>query len=160
EFRFGYIYTHMLNDITAPRMYDEYGIKGALDEPRIKGLPHFSITGESPLGTVAPGNIPIPAAGSGNYPAEKSGRIYQLLDNFSWVRGRHALKFGTNLERVTMFVYATNNAAPTFTFNGTYTGQGLADFLLGDVQQVQTSQQQLDTIEQYLYNGYAQDDWK
>jgi hypothetical protein len=160
EFRFGYVYTHALNDIYAPRMYDEYGIKGALNEPRIHGLPQFNITGQSNLGTVPPGNRPIPAAGSGNYPAEKSGRIYHLIDNFSWIRGRHTLKFGADLERVTEFVYATNSATPTFAFNGTYSGIGVGDFLLGDVQNLATSQQQLDTIEQKVINGYAQDDWK
>jgi len=160
EFRFGYIYTHAINDITAPRMYDQYGIKGALEEPRIKGLPTFNITGQSSLGTVAPGDIPIPASGSGNYPSEKSGRIYHLIDNFSRIRGRHTLKFGIDMERVTEFVYATNNATPTFTFNGTYSGVGIGDFLLGYVQNLVTSQQQLDTIAQKVINGYAQDDWK
>ena len=85
EFRFGYIYTHELQDLFGPRLYDQYGIKGALDEPRIKGLPQFGITGESTLGNAGIGTLPIPAGGSSNFPSEKSGRIYQLLDNFSWI---------------------------------------------------------------------------
>jgi len=160
EFRFGYAYTHLLNDLFGPRIFDEFGIKGALDEPLIKGLPAFNIASESSLGTTAPGTLPVPATGSGNFPAEKSGRVLQLLDTFSWIRGLHTLKFGTDVERVTMFVYATNAARPTFTFNGTYTGSGLGDFLLGYVQNVTTSQQQLDTIMQDVLSGFVQDDWK
>ncbi|MDQ6665089.1 MAG: TonB-dependent receptor, partial [Acidobacteriota bacterium] len=101
-----------------------------------------------------------PASGSGNFPVDKSGKIWQILDNVSWVHDRHTIKFGVDLQRVTMFIYATNQARPNFTFNGTYTGNGLGDFLLGTVYNVATSQQQIDTIEQHVYQGYIQDDWK
>lgn len=160
EFRLGFVYTLNNQDVLGPRLFDQFGIKGALDEPRIKGLPSFSITGFSTLGTTGPGSVPIPATGSGNFPVQKSGKAWQLLDNFSWVHDRHTIKFGIDFERSTLFAYATNSARPGFTFNGTYTGSGLADFLLGDVFQATTSQQQLDTILQYVYNGYFEDDWK
>jgi hypothetical protein len=160
EFRFAYSYTRTLNELFGPRLFDEFGIKGALDEPEIKGLPTFSIVSESSLGTTGPGTLPVPATGSGNFPAEKTGRVLQLLDTFSWIRGHHTLKFGTDLERVTMFAYATNAARPTFTFTGTYTGNGLGDFLLGYVQNVTTSEQQVDTIVQDVLSGFVQDDWK
>ena len=160
EFRLGVVFSRNNQDILGPRLFDRYGIKGALDTPRIKGLPNLAITGLSNLGTVGPGNIPIAASGSGNFPSDKSGKIWQLLDNVSWVRNRHTIKFGVDLQRVTMFVYATNSARPTITFNGTYTGNALGDFLLGQIYNTSTSQQQVDTIEQRVYNGYIQDDWK
>jgi len=160
ELRLGFVYSHNNEDVLGPRLFDQYGIKGALDTPKIKGLPVFAITGLSSLGTTGPGSIPIAATGSGNFPSRKSGKIWQLLDNFSWVRDRHTIKSGADLQRVTMFVYATNAARPTFTFNGTYTGIGLGDFLLGYINNTSTSHQQVDTIEQRIYNGYFQDDWK
>ncbi len=161
ELRFGYIYTSSSQDTFAERLFDQFGIKGALNEPKIKGLPQFNINSLSGLGTQAPGVLPISASGSGNFPSDKSGKIYQLLDNFSWVRDRHTIKMGVDLDRVSMNVYATNNARPIFTFNGTYTGIGLGDFLLGYTQQVQTSaQQQINTIQQNVYHSYVQDDWK
>ncbi len=160
EFRLGYTYTYSFQDVFGPRLFDQYDIKGALNAPDIKGLPHFALTGFSALGTNTNGNAPLAATGSGNYPATKSGKVWELFDNFSWIKGHHTFKFGVDLSRVTMFVYATNDARPNFTFNGSYTGSGAADFLLGDVYQVNTSQQQIDTIQQYIYNGYAQDDWK
>jgi hypothetical protein len=160
EFRLGFVYSLNNQDLLGPRLFDQYGIKGALDTPKIKGLPLFSITGLSSLGTTGPGNTPISATGSANFPSTKSGKIWQLLDNFSWVHGRHTIKFGADLQRVTMFVYATNSARPTINFNGTYTGNALGDFLLGYINNTSTSEQQVDTIEQRVYNGYVQDDWK
>jgi hypothetical protein len=163
EFRLGFIYTLEHQYVLGPRLFDQYGIKGALDAPTITGLPLFTITGLSNLGTTGAGNAPIPAAGTSNqinFPTTKSGKIWQLLDNFSWVHDRHSLKFGVDMSRITIFVAGTNTARPTFSFNGTYTGSGVADFLLGDVFQSQTSQLQLDSIQQYVYNGYVQDDWK
>jgi hypothetical protein len=162
EFRLGFAYSHLNQDVLGPRLFDQYGIKGALDAPTIKGLPAFTITGLSTLGTAASGAVPVPATGanSGNFPNNKSGKIWQLLDSFSWVRSRHAIKSGADLERVTMFIYATNSARPNFTFNGTYTGNALGDFVLGYINSTATSQQQIDTIEQRVYSGYMQDDWR
>jgi Carboxypeptidase regulatory-like domain/TonB dependent receptor-like, beta-barrel len=161
EFRLGYVYTLENQDVDGPRLFDQFGIKGALDAPNIKGLPTFNITGFSQLGTpTALGATPIPASGSGNRPVLKSGKVWQLLDNFSWTHDRHAIKFGLDISRVTEFAKATNSARPPMTFNGTYTTSGLGDFLLGYVFSANTSQQQLLTIQQYVYNGYVQDDWK
>ncbi|MDQ2900517.1 MAG: TonB-dependent receptor, partial [Acidobacteriota bacterium] len=160
EFRVGFVFSRNFQDVLGPRLFDQFGIKGALDTPNIKGLPQFLITGLTTLGTTPPGSTPIPASGSGNFPSDKSGKIWQILDNVSWVHDRHTIKFGVDLQRVTMFVYATNQARPNFNFNGTYTGNGLGDFLLGEIYTVSTSQQQVDTIQQRVYQGYVQDDWK
>jgi len=161
EFRLGYVYTLENQDVNGPRLFDEFGIKGALDAPDIKGLPTFNVTGFSQLGTPTTlGATPIPASGSGNRPVLKSGKVWQLLDNFSWTHDRHAIKFGIDISRVTEFAKATNSARPPFTFNGSYTSSGLGDLMLGYVFSANTSQQQLLTIQQYVYNGYAQDDWK
>jgi hypothetical protein len=161
EFRLGFVYTLESQGVDGPRLFDQYGIKGALDTDFIKGLPTFSLTGFSQLGTPTTlGATPVPASGSGNRPILKTGKVWQLLDNYSWVHDRHSLKFGGEVVRETMFGHTTNSARPNFTFNGTYTGSGLGDFLLGDVYSAATSQLQLITLLQYTYAGYAQDDWK
>ncbi len=148
EFRLGFVYTLESQDVLGPRLFDQYGIKGALDAPNIKGLPTFTITGFSQLGTPTTlGATPIPASGSGNRPVLKSGKVWQLLDNFSWIHDRHTIKFGVDFSRVTEFTKATNRS-------------GLGNFVLGDFFTASTSQQQLITIQQYVYNAYAQDDWK
>ena len=160
DFRIGFMYSYENQDLNGARLFDQYGIKGALDSQSIKGLPVFQITGLSNLGSAAPGSEQIAAAGSGNFPANKTGKVWQLLDNFSWNRDRHNIKFGVDLSRVTMFIFAANSARPTITFNTSYTGVGLGDFLLGNVYNATTSQMQLDTIIQHITNAYIQDDWK
>ena len=134
ELRFGAAYTDIQEDLFGERLFDQYGIKGAVNEPKVKGLPNFNIPGLTNLGTSPASVAPIPAAGSANYPNEKSGKIYQLLENFSWIHDRHAIKVGIDLKRITMFAYATNLARPKFVFDGSYTGIPFADFLLGYVQ--------------------------
>jgi hypothetical protein len=160
EFRLGQVFSRNNQDLLGPRLFEQFGILGTLNTPKVRGLPQLTISGFSALGTTGPGTTPIAASGSGNFPADKSGKVWQLLDNVSWVHDRHTVKFGVDLERVTMFVYATNSARPNFTFNGTYTGNGLGDFLLGYINNTGTSQQQVDTIEQRVYDAYIQDDWK
>ncbi len=169
EFRFAFVRTRIMQDTPAPRRFDEFGIKGALDTNKIRGLPNFIISGLSNLGTPAPGNLPILATGSGNLPSEKWARIFQFLDNVSWVRNRHTFKFGADIQQVTMFVYATNQGRPNFNFNGVYTqnpqaragsGNAFADFLLGLANDATISTQQLNTIRQRIFQAYAQDDWK
>ena len=166
EMRFGAIYSDIQEDLFGERLFDQYGIKGAVNEPTVKGLPNIAIPGLIGLGTSAASLAPIPAAGSANYPNEKSGKIYQLLDTFSWIHDRHTIKIGIDLKRITMFGYVTNLARPAILFDGSYTGipgtpsTPLADFLLGDVKKLSESQQHLATLLQGAYHGYIQDDWR
>lgn len=169
EFRFAVVHTRVLQDTPAPRRFDEFGIKGALDTEKIRGLPNFAISGLSNLGTPGPGNLPIPATGSGNLPSDKRARIFQFLDNVSWVHDRHTFKVGADIQQVTMFVSATNQGRPNINFNGVFTqdpqsrfgtGNAFADFLLGLANNATISTQQLNTIRQWIFQGYVQDDWK
>ncbi len=160
ELRFGAAYTDIQEDLFGERLFDQYGIEGALNEPKVKGLPNFNITGLTNLGTSPVSAAPIPAGGSGSVPFEKSGKVYQLLETFSWIRSRHTIKAGVDLKRITMFANDTNLARPKFVFDGTYTRIPFADFLLGYVQNAGSSQQHIATLRQGVYHGYIQDDWK
>jgi hypothetical protein len=58
--------------------------------------------------------------------------INTFIDSLSWVKGRHTLKFGAEYRS---FWWrsggVSSNVYGNFNFNGTYTGVGWADFLLG-----------------------------
>ena len=72
EFRLGFLYTEEFQDTYGPRLFDQYGIKGAFNDPDIKGLPTFTLTGFSALGTpTALGTTPIPASGAGQSPGHQ-----------------------------------------------------------------------------------------
>jgi hypothetical protein len=161
ELRLGFTYTLENLTLDSPRQFEQFGIKGVSPDPYLTGLPTISPTGFTQLGTPTTlGAAPLPAPGGGNRPLEKSGKTWQLLDNFTWIHNRHTMKFGVDTARVTQFGHTLNSARPNFTFNGTYTGNAIGDLLLGDVYSTSVSAVQLITILQYVYSGYAQDDWK
>jgi hypothetical protein len=56
---------------------------------------------------------------------------YQIRDDISWVKGAHQLKFGFSwaLYKKTQDIFADTQGQ--FSFNGFYTGDDFADFLLG-----------------------------
>lgn len=83
EFRFGYMVTQLTQSINGERLFDQYGIKGAPNDPNVKGLPTFGVTGLTTLGSTGPGSLPTPATGSGNFPIDKQGHVLQLSDNHS-----------------------------------------------------------------------------
>ncbi len=62
-------------------------------------------------------------------------KTYQINEKLTWLKGRHALKFGGQFLRYDQQrFYAGNNGLLGFiTFSGAFTGSGFADFLLDQV---------------------------
>jgi len=56
---------------------------------------------------------------------------YQIRDDISWVKGAHQLKFGASWALYKKVQDAFASTQGSFTFNGFYTGNDIADFLLG-----------------------------
>lgn len=95
---------------------------------------------------------------------------YQLADNLSWVRGRHAIKAGFQLD------YNQFNNTEFFGSNGTATFSGLysvgnsgvtasrtnaiADLLLGNAQAVSLNKAAVADIQNMPWAVYVQDDWR
>jgi hypothetical protein len=169
EARIGYQETREQQNIQGSRLFDQYGIIGAPNIATVLGLPVFSISGFTSIGTTGPGTLQTAATGSGNLPIDKQGRTIQVNDNITWQRGRHVFKFGFDYQEVTLYALSTLNARPTYSFSGVYTqdpqnrtttGSPLADFLLGDTSSSTVSTNSLSENRQHIYQGYVQDDWK
>jgi hypothetical protein len=86
---------------------------------------------------------------------------YQIRDDLSWTKGSHQLKFGASwaIYKKIQDVFGLTQGG--FTFNGQYTGNDFADFLLGYANQYQESALQ----DKGLWDNkstalYAQDNWK
>jgi hypothetical protein len=148
ELRFGYMETREIQQVPGVNEDAQFGITGAPNYPEVHGLPTFAISGLNTLGTTGPGTLPLGATGSGNLPLNKQGKNQQFFDNLSWVKGRHTLKFGVDVEQVMLYGYVTLSARPAFTFTGVFTqnpqsrsgtGSAFADFLLGEVNQLTVS---------------------
>jgi carboxypeptidase family protein len=154
EFSFGYSKFHQevaqttafKNDITGSIL----GIKsGVATFPDAWGAPLWSVAGYSNLGEVHFG------------PRRWGPDIFQFRPAFSWIKGKHSMKFGGEvyrfLDTFQEIVY-TNGA---WSFNGTFTGYPLGDFLLGLPYNVTLSPTPFDPKQRYSeITGYYQDDWK
>ncbi len=157
EFRAGY--TRNASDQLSPSpspLFEQFGIRGVPLTRGLTGLPTFSLVGFSQVGdrTFAPN--------------PKLTQVRQFIDNLSWVKGSHTLKFGFDMRFLQNFAGTSNTSRGSFTFNGQFTseipgrgaGSALADLLLG-----QTSNATLTTLLQgdfrLRYYGYFfNDTWK
>ncbi len=86
---------------------------------------------------------------------------YQLRDDLSWTKGAHQLKFGFSwaLYKKVQTYFADTQG--TFRFNGSYTGNDFADFLLGYAQQYEEDAvQSSGHWNNVSYAAYAQDNWR
>jgi hypothetical protein len=119
-------------------------------------LPIFTVTGYQQVG-------PTTAANS-NFKTS----VTEYLDTFSWVRGRHTIKFGTDLRREALDI--VNPANPTgsyaFTTTGTDTstgsgGNALASMLLGQVNAFSIDiQNRAIEARAHIAEFFVGDDWK
>ena len=87
---------------------------------------------------------------------------YELIDNVSWTRGKHFMKFGVDIIRDQLNETAiTSQIYGAYDFTGVWSGFGYADFLLGIPQ---TTSLAVATPPRYLrattFATYIQDDFK
>ncbi len=59
--------------------------------------------------------------------------LYQIADDVSWVRGSHQIGFGGRLGHSRTSAMTGNTRIPSFNVSGGFTGAGLADLMLGKV---------------------------
>ncbi len=153
EFRLGYVRTRFFNEPQGlgTNHTVQSGIGGFVEQSSdFPGFPGLGITGFLGFN---------PNAFS---PIKFRDNKYEIIDNVTWIRGTHSMKFGAHLRR---YDTATTNAARSrgdFTFSGTYTSNSWADFLLGlPFQGRRTFPRNLFGIK-YLNNEhfFFQDDWK
>lgn len=94
-----------------------------------------------------------------------------LLDpkfNFTWVKGRHSLKFGYEYEQIWMAVNDNNPLYGSYTFGGGYStvsGSAVADnywadFLFGTTSTYGLANYFVAHLRQSMDGVYTQDDWK
>ena len=86
---------------------------------------------------------------------------FEFIDSVSWLRGNHALKVGADLimpmNNEFMDVPATRGS---LRFRGTFTGNAMADYLLGYVSDFQASNVFVTNQRHQAQMYYVQDDWK
>ena len=92
-----------------------------LGGPTGSGFPLIQISGKGFSGRT----------GQLNVPTEHSGDTLQLQDTLQWMTGRHRLSLGFEIKRFQNQERDDGSSVGQFSFNGRYSGSGLADFYLG-----------------------------
>lgn len=86
-------------------------------DDRLKGYPPIRPTGVDPIGYSPLEN--------------RSDMHYQYVDTLSWNKGSHSMKFGVDYARQQIFRLGAGTEVGDYRFSGIYTGNGVADMLLG-----------------------------
>jgi hypothetical protein len=83
-----------------------------------------------------------------------------VLDDVFWTRGRHHFGYGVNWIHNHMNLQGTNNANGQFTFNGSFTGNAMMDFLMGDLYSLYQGNNTGSTFSMNAFGLYAQDSYQ
>jgi hypothetical protein len=119
--------------------------------------PTFVVTGFQQIGPTSAANSKFTTS------------VTEYLDTFSMVRGRHTIKFGTDLRREALNVLNPPNPTGSFTFNTTGTnksgvtnsGNAVASLLLGQVNAFTIDiQNQVLQERAHIAEFFVSDDWK
>jgi outer membrane receptor protein involved in Fe transport len=163
EVRFGYTKFYNTNgpELAFGRdVVGELSIPGLASGPPVQwGIPNVSLQGVyTGFGNDSEG------------PYENNNSSVQFIDNFSWVRGKHAFKFGGEVRQDRYNQIGNQFARGQFTFQRNATnnlalsgvsGDPFADFLLGEVYQAEAAVSIANA--QFRSTGFAlyvDDNWK
>ncbi len=139
---------------TASRRRDNRGVNPNDINPTTLGsnmyvaIPNFLLTSISGYfglgcGTCAPGHFNV--------------NSWTEADDIDWIRGRHHFAFGGLLIRTQNNTLTGFDENGTFTWNGTFTGDGLADFLVGKYSAFTQSRAQQVAYRSTIPSFYGQD---
>lgn len=126
----------------------KYGIKGGNDTfPG--GFAQMDLTGYRSLGI-----------GASN-PVVRDSQNRQLAADITWTRSKHAMKSGVSILRSQNNIFnARNEVGGPYQFNGRYSKDGAADFLLGLASQYTWSTRLQVNLRSWNIGYFIQDDWK
>ncbi|MCC7236008.1 MAG: TonB-dependent receptor [Bryobacterales bacterium] len=127
------------------------GIDNPGNDPAIAGMPLISFGGAIPI-----------AASNNRNKAYNAQNTYQLINNVSWYKGRHNIKFGVDVRRLQV-----NNQNKPLTIRGTYSfddrlsGLAYSNFLLGYLSGATRGVARPNAYTRSTFSGfYIQDDFK
>ena len=124
----------------------------------VAGLPDTSFSSVLPIFSVAGFQQIGPTSGANS---NFTTSITEYLDTFTMVRGRHTIKFGTDIRREALDVLNPPNPTGSFTFNTSGTGNAVASLLLGYVNSFTIDiQKQILQERAHIAEFFVVDDWK
>src|SRR5579863_3715370 len=162
EARFGY--SSFFNAISTLSAFSVNTV-GALGIPNLSPGPpvQWGVPGESFNGDGFSG-----IGDNTDYPYQNQNNTTQLVDNLSWIKGKHTLKFGFEYERQNFNQFGNQYLrggyafSPNATQSATHTGgDAFAEFMLGDIYQSTEAFQAANAPNQRnVESAFADDTWK
>jgi hypothetical protein len=93
-------------------------------------------------------------------PSQEVRNTYGFTDTIIKTMSRHTLSAGMNLQHQFAEELTQYPATPILTFNGQYTGNGLADYLLGYLHGLKQGAGEIADVAGWQLGPYFQDDWR
>ena len=147
--RFSYNRIDARPAVTSGLKNEDFGINVPNTNPLAPGLAFISVAGFFNLGDAQQPFV------------KRVNEVFQITDDFTWTRGRHALKFGAEVRSEHMVIAFINRPNGDLAFANTFTDNAAADFLLGLPSQFRrTTTNQAQDGRGWLYAAYAQDEWR
>ena len=151
--------------------YSEFQNPRATNDQSLNYLQTFNITGTRFDGSARTGVPAVTVTGFAslgeptNFPQVRTDNTFQLADDVTFNRGKHAFKFGMDLHRFQSNGTIVGNGRGSYTFSAQSTapttGYSFADLLLGLPTSTARSPYSPRIYDRTgIYAGYAQDDWK
>ena len=139
-----------LNSLAIPSGYDATNTRFFSGPNNLDRIPNIDLNGAT--GT----HFEI-----SSWPWHNKADDYQIRDDLSWTKGAHQLKFGGSWALYKKMQDLFGQTQGGFSFDGTFTGNDFADFLLGDAK----SYQELAVQDSGHWNNvswaaYVQDNWR
>ncbi|HET7209662.1 MAG TPA: TonB-dependent receptor [Terriglobales bacterium] len=137
-------FTHYLLQIIPNDTTFKYTIDTGVTNPLLSGIPNIRISGFTELGAFH------------NFPKIVGpDKVYDFIDQVSYLRAKHSFKFGGELRRDLVHQATYRGGRGRIRFNS------LEDFLSGNPANAGfLAGDPTRNISQWLYAGYAQDDWR
>ena len=149
--RFGFFRLQQDRDQDVIRRLGIGGLTDAGDpsHPFNNGAPQLSVSGISTIG------------GPTNLPQGRHDNTYHYVENMTLIHNTHTMKWGLDIRRFLFNSFFTSFGRGSFSFQGQFTGNAVADLLLGLPRQADRN------IGEPFHNAmtfssgyYFQDDWK
>ncbi|HXY26355.1 MAG TPA: TonB-dependent receptor [Candidatus Acidoferrum sp.] len=137
-------FTHYLLQIIPDDTSFAYKITTGISNPLLSGIPNIRISGFTELGAFH------------NFPKIVGpDKVYDFIDQVSYLRGKHSFKFGGEVRRDLVHQATYRGGRGRIKFNS------LEDFLAGNPANAGfLAGDPTRNVSQWLYAGYAQDDWR
>jgi hypothetical protein len=91
---------------------------------------------------------------------QRVGSTYDMAGDWTWLRGAHEIKWGAQVLRTGFRTYNNSASSGRFVFDGTYTRNNMADYMLGSIQSFTQNSLSQQGGKYYIPSFYVQDNYK